>query len=1014
MKLLDVTLLFAVIAAVALPAGAAELPAIGEWDGVTPSAALEGPYEDPANYNVPFGIISYYNHPWRGYMDTWPASRYLECPSAQWNVPHKYAKALAPLLEEWGIRSLRIEIGWGSMGWDGDLMPHVKQRLTELLRLLKQHNIRPLMLLNAHHGVPCPMREVRVEVVQDAKKGDTTLKLKSTQGIRPGYTGLPHPKDYWAAALLITRIDDDGTVHLSRKLIEDVKAGPLRLQELKYQPFQGTKLEDGTPVPAAMETFRGWLEYAAAVGRCCRQALGTEGQPDAGFDIEVWNEQTFGSNFLHIERYYDDPPRYAEYYQHRKTRPRLPHYAPDARLEFVQRGSTCYNILPMTIDYFNDPANGFPGVRVISGFANQWPWDSGTGLWDGQAGFSRHYYTGGWRDCSPETPLGKVNSGTIDALGRFDGTKDGKDWHTIIPGTNFVPTFRCGFPEFLHSGFKTESLSRDVIPDSRLVRFRGHGRYTHNGDYRTAELWETEVNYHRWPFFAKLMKETGTQRDDPRILALDQHMAGKMLLRQYLFHAHKGLRRIYIFCLNADPCSFGMLPREFYAALDKTNGELTDEVRATIPPEFTGLAWLKNLMAKGIEMPEPRALRVDKLVEYKPRLVFAGDGTPAHPHVWNRDWFAFLPFQLTANEYVIPYYVVTLDVTHEWDKTKDPLDPARYDMPDQEFDVTIGNVRGIGARVSCYDPLTNRDVPVKTVAATPTSLTVRLRTVDYPRVLRVIEDQAGPLILDPVVRGADDGTLTVSWKTNMPVTASITYGRGWENRSARRIDLLPGLTEYAVTIPTDITGVAAVRITVSAHGLTNAWPRWDEDPRGQVVIPGWPAEPEKRQPFALQMSTETEPAELAVPDGFELPVLEMNEERGYSVRLPRGVMLSGPADDREGSLVSDAGVIALRVRCVRNPVSVDDYLPFAAVGDEHTRKPVLLPDGTKAQLELFSLMPAAHPGMTNLRQQHLLVALPGDRNTTDLLIVSASGTPEAMAASQETIDGILASIQIGR
>lgn len=36
---------------------AADLPPIGEWDGVTASAKLEGPYEDPKQMNVPFGAF---------------------------------------------------------------------------------------------------------------------------------------------------------------------------------------------------------------------------------------------------------------------------------------------------------------------------------------------------------------------------------------------------------------------------------------------------------------------------------------------------------------------------------------------------------------------------------------------------------------------------------------------------------------------------------------------------------------------------------------------------------------------------------------------------------------------------------------------------------------------------------------------------------------------------------------------------------------------------------------------
>ncbi len=71
----------------------------------------------------------------------------------------------------------------------------------------------------------------------------------------------------------------------------------------------------------------------------------------------------------------------------------------------------------------------------------------------------------------------------------------------------------------------------------------------------------------------------------------------------------------------------------------------------------------------------------------------------------------------------------------------------------------------------------------------------------------------------------------------MPVEAGVTWGSDWTNSRANRVDLEPGKTEYSVTIPTGLTGVVAARIIVKANGLTNKWPRWDEDPRGQVVIP---------------------------------------------------------------------------------------------------------------------------------------------------------------------------------
>ena len=59
------------------PATGELLEQIGKWQGVTQEAKMEGPYEDPRQQEIPFGRVSFYLTPWRAYMDTWPAQRYL-------------------------------------------------------------------------------------------------------------------------------------------------------------------------------------------------------------------------------------------------------------------------------------------------------------------------------------------------------------------------------------------------------------------------------------------------------------------------------------------------------------------------------------------------------------------------------------------------------------------------------------------------------------------------------------------------------------------------------------------------------------------------------------------------------------------------------------------------------------------------------------------------------------------------------------------------------------------------
>src|SRR5437870_2091096 len=89
----------------------------GEWDGVTESARLETPYEDPAQTPPPFGVMSYFSQPWRAYMDTWPASKWRNVLGVGWNGEAKYQAAQAQLMRECGIGFARLEIGWGNLTW---------------------------------------------------------------------------------------------------------------------------------------------------------------------------------------------------------------------------------------------------------------------------------------------------------------------------------------------------------------------------------------------------------------------------------------------------------------------------------------------------------------------------------------------------------------------------------------------------------------------------------------------------------------------------------------------------------------------------------------------------------------------------------------------------------------------------------------------------------------------------------------------------------------------------------
>ena len=1008
-------LLAALVLGQALVSVPAHAQGQGQWDGKTESARLEGPYEDPAQTPPPFGVMSYYSQPWRGYMDTWPASKWLGLPGAGWGGDAKYADAMAQLMGECGIRYARVEIGWGSLGMDDSLPPDTKARYMRLLHIFQKNGIRPLFLLNAHHGAPCPMRSFDASLALPAKKGDRTVHFAPGTMLRAGYTGFVNLTDYVAAFPLITQIAGDGAAQLSAPLPQDLPAGRVGLEELKYQPLQGTRLKDGTPVPEAQETASGWLRYAAAIGNLARTALGTADKDDSGFDIEVWNELTFGSNFLDINRYYDPKREYAEPLTYRKTRIWTTALRPDARLNFEQKGYEA--LLPMTVDYFSDPKNGFHKVAVISGFSNQWPWNSGSSLWEGQAGLSKHYYTGSsLRVSGPEHPFAGRDHATVDALGHLDGKHAGNDWNQIVPGTNFVPTFTAAFPEWSHSAFQTETIQRDLFPDSRRTNtpdwMGRYGRYTHNGDFQTSRYWQTETNWDRSDFINRVKKQAGVKDDDLRLLALNDATNSKMMWRQYVFHCHKGFDRIFLFSLSFDPFSLGLLPTSFFKALDASGGQLTPAVRKTVPAGWDAVRWMTRLMLTGKPLAATRALRVDALVEHKPRLVFRGDGTAAHPSRWDRDFFAFLPFQLSARRFAVPYSVVTLNAAQAWRTELGPLDPARYDLPAQEYDVTVGNCAGKGAKVTAYDPLHGQTVPIKVLASTASTLTVRLRATDYPRVLLIDEARPGPLIESPrVAPSGKDGAL-VTWTTNVPAAqVRVTYGRDWPLRGAHEVVVPGGGTRYAVRLPIGKADMVACRVRVYANSLTTEWPRWDEDPAGQLVLP-WAMPHTAAVPARPPAPPAGPPTLLAAPAGITLPKTAQSGD--FTLRLPAGAALAGPFDDQSVILgttgnIGMAGDVTLRVRVLPGGAgNSEDYLPVTSAVDDVRRRAVVLPSGLSGTLAEYTLTPAAHPGMTNLRQRFLLIS--SGTGGADLLIVSASGAAGVMEKWGRVMDGVFASV----
>jgi hypothetical protein len=737
------------------------LDQIGKWDKRISQASMDGPYENWMHQEIPFGLRSLFLAPWRAYMDTWDARRYLDVLGVNFNVRAEEAEAAAQVLSEAGIRSARVEIGWANLKYEDEtqIVDYKAAEYTTIFQAFKKHGIRPLILFNANSGLPVPHQYLTLELTRIAPSGTREIYVSDVSQIKPGYTGL-HEMSYHTMFPIITEVDSaSGRLTLSAPLPRQLSQGEHTFMKLKYRPFAGYEMT-GQANPSGQETVNGWMRYVQTVTTFVRNALGTTGQPDAGFDVEVWNEYMFGSEFLDINNYYE------------------PDLAFTQPITYTHNGMTVTGveaILPMTVDYVNNPQNGLPGVRVISGFANQRPWESGTEMYPRQDGFSRHYYTSYSLEELMINPVSfpRNDEFTVDALGERDGIPAPNKVDRIIPGTNVIPVHVKAFPEVVFYAYQTEFVVRDLQP------FPGpwytHHRYSNPGNGHEAEVWMTETNFYRMGMAQELSAWAGVDLNDERIARVLHHIAAKTTLRIFVFYGHKGIETVNLFALKDPDTNFSLIPEAFYAELADNGYQLNDAVREHLGPQVRAVTQLTRFMEAGERIEVPRFLEVKDIVEHKPRFVFQAHGTEEHPHRYHRDDLAVMPYQMSANRFAVGYYVVTRNMLHSWNKQLDVLDPLRYDMPPQSFELTLSNVRGNGATVHVFDPITGTETPAAILRSTLTDITVQVEAVDYPRFLVITESEAGPMLQDPRLEFQQQNS-TFSFVPNVNGRVTVTWG----------------------------------------------------------------------------------------------------------------------------------------------------------------------------------------------------------------------------------------------
>jgi len=664
-------------------------------------------YIDPAQQTaVWFGARSHWLQPWRAYCDTVPTSVLRNAIGINFNVPASEANAVAEHLAKNGFRRVRIEFGWGGVSWDHPDQLADPATFDTYLTACKRWKLRPLLLLNANSGVPCPAKFYDVRLTKPAVKGDTVIHVdpQSLSDVVPGRSGLSNLTDYWAAEDIFTKINPNGEVTLSKPLPKDLPAGNVPAATLKYLPFYPSKLKSGEIPTQFTETMRGWLDYVKAVTTEAKKVLGTEGKPNAGFDVEIWNELTFGSHFLDINQYYQQPVAVG-----------------DSAIDAIRA---------QTVAYIRDPRNDLPGVGIGDGFDNQWPWGAGSTAPPGLTALDKHPYPPMRR--FPEDQ--QFNGVTpLNALGKPAGSQvKPNEWRD-----DFIPAYTAYFPEYYLSAIQTETIIRDISPITTDIYGTKHGRYTHpdypNGKPAPAPtMWITEVN----------MDPSGLKLSTGDVGVADR-MKAKALLRFLTCFVNKGVQLIDFFAVqDNNPVGLGLVSPSFLNAVKADENRYPPNDLPLTSPEMLAVRRLAQDMPVGI-IHHPAIITLEKLKDYANKIQFQGDPATANdtpnpfPPLYDRDVLGFFPFQVSDHHFVVSLYIMTRDMSKVYRPTAPSNSPTRYDMPPEAYDLTIGGVNGMKAKVTYKNPLDGTYDRVKIVSRLSHQIIVHLRLTDSPRLLDI-------------------------------------------------------------------------------------------------------------------------------------------------------------------------------------------------------------------------------------------------------------------------------------
>ncbi len=697
---------------------------------------LNDPIDPSQLTNLPFGARSFWLQPWRSSLVTRSAADLQDAIGINFNVTPAEADDTARLLADSGVRRVRLEIGWSQMSYADPGQLAAPSVYDTYLQAFSQYGLRPLILLNANQGMPGPGLSFDLTLTAPAAAGATTVDLDagSAAAVVPGLTGINAVDSIgqgMAAGVLITSVDGNGVATLSRPLPSALAAGPVAATTLRYEPFAPPFEADGvTPNPRFQATMAGWLQYVQGVTEFVKQAYGSD-----NFDVEVWNETGNNSDFLNEADYFSPVP------------------------DPGTTGDVSQAILAGTVDFLADPANGLTDVKVGDGFSNSVPWVSGVDVPPGTAAIDHHPYS----DALTFPQQAIINfDWPVDALGNADYFVNAQGYSQ----DTFIPSFTSYFPEYYLTGIQTETLMRSLSPISTTIYGTPFGDTTHPVDAQTPANWITETNLDATNATALGMPDA----DLPDLQT-------KTALRDYLAYASEGAQAVDLYAAAGGGCC-GLIPQSFFDAVDADPTSYPGDSAGG--PVMAAVSRMMATTAGAQPISSPRQLTLTAIASDNDSDVqFQGNGTAAYPPLYNRDVLAFFPFQVSADKFVAGVYVMTRDLAQYYTSTPAP-GQTPYDLPPENFRLTIGNVDGATATVALTDPLTATSQPATIVSRTATQIVVQLQATDSPRMLTITDDPNGPSypVSSSVGSAGGPGSSTTGSGSSTTGSGSSTTGSG--------------------------------------------------------------------------------------------------------------------------------------------------------------------------------------------------------------------------------------------